>query len=223
VKTVKIWFLALGVAAVTLIFAAATATADTVSQQGVLHGVRYHGGLPSAGEIGYLAAVEVARDPAGEVVSVRGRGTIAKHSKVLRVAVDRVTLGTSTVAVVSTSGSVNSGAASSATSSTIWRHVAPRTCTRYRVRVYFSIRWSDGTVGSFSVLSPLTTVCGPTNPRAYANCAALNADFPHGVGRVGAVDHTAGTRVTTFYVSNYVYSANTGRDGDHDGIACERA
>jgi Excalibur calcium-binding domain len=28
--------------------------------------------------------------------------------------------------------------------------------------------------------------------------------------------------VTTFYVNNALYAANRGRDGDHDGIACEK-
>ncbi|MGZ6792144.1 MAG: excalibur calcium-binding domain-containing protein [Mycobacteriales bacterium] len=58
----------------------------------------------------------------------------------------------------------------------------------------------------------------------YASCAALNQDYPHGVGRPGAVDHTSGSApVTTFTVDDQVYEANTARDRDKDGIACERA
>ncbi len=58
----------------------------------------------------------------------------------------------------------------------------------------------------------------------YANCAALNVDYPHGVGRTGAVDHVSGSAkpVTTFTVDDAVYNANTARDGDKDGIACEQ-
>lgn len=58
---------------------------------------------------------------------------------------------------------------------------------------------------------------------SYANCTALNAVYPHGVGRPGAVDHvTSGKPVTTFFVSLSLYTANTGLDRDKDGIACEK-
>lgn len=56
----------------------------------------------------------------------------------------------------------------------------------------------------------------------YANCKALNADYPHGVGRTGAVDSTSGTPVTDFTVDDDLYNANTKRDRDGDGIACEK-
>jgi hypothetical protein len=57
----------------------------------------------------------------------------------------------------------------------------------------------------------------------YPNCGALNADFPHGVARSGGKDKTSGTPVTTFVVNDAVYAANTRRDFDKDGVACERA
>ena len=61
-----------------------------------------------------------------------------------------------------------------------------------------------------------------TYPR-YANCTALNAKYPHGVGKTGARDHvTSGKPVTTFYVSTGLYTANARSDRDHDGIACEK-
>lgn len=56
----------------------------------------------------------------------------------------------------------------------------------------------------------------------YANCKALNARYPHGVGLPGARDHTSGVPVTTFTRNRAVYLANTGRDRDKDKIACER-
>jgi hypothetical protein len=68
-------------------------------------------------------------------------------------------------------------------------------------------------------------------PKAYSSCAKLNYDYPHGVGKSGAVDRTSGRRVTTFYRSNTTYYMNDGRvvskrqydlDRDNDGIACER-
>lgn len=60
--------------------------------------------------------------------------------------------------------------------------------------------------------------------KKYTNCTALNLVFPHGVGRAGARDSVSGTAkpVTTFTVSNEVYTANTVSDRDKDGIACEK-
>jgi hypothetical protein len=56
----------------------------------------------------------------------------------------------------------------------------------------------------------------------YKNCKALNARYPHGVGRFGARDHTSGTPVTNFRRSNRLYRQNKARDRDKDGIACEK-
>jgi hypothetical protein len=56
----------------------------------------------------------------------------------------------------------------------------------------------------------------------YRNCKALNRHYPHGVGRLGARDHTSGTPVTNFKRSNILYRQNKARDADHDGIACEK-
>jgi hypothetical protein len=58
----------------------------------------------------------------------------------------------------------------------------------------------------------------------YANCAAMQRVYPHGVGLPGARDHVTGkTRpVTTFKVSKPIYTANTRLDGDKDHVACER-
>jgi hypothetical protein len=51
----------------------------------------------------------------------------------------------------------------------------------------------------------------------------LNARYPHGVGRVGARDHTSsGDPVTDFKRSNKLYVENRGLDRDKDGIACEK-
>jgi hypothetical protein len=69
-------------------------------------------------------------------------------------------------------------------------------------------------------------------PRSYANCTALNKVYGHGVGRQSARDHTSGSPVTTFTVSNTIYAYNDGKpprhagehdlDRDNDGIACEK-
>jgi hypothetical protein len=64
-------------------------------------------------------------------------------------------------------------------------------------------------------------------PPAWKNCTRVNKTYPHGVGRVGARDHTSGTPVTTFKRSNNLYQKamnnNSGLDRDKDGIACEQA
>ncbi|HST63959.1 MAG TPA: excalibur calcium-binding domain-containing protein [Mycobacteriales bacterium] len=206
-----------------LVVFATAASADTVTGQGTLSGDRYRGGVVSAGGINFGAGVQVNHDPTGEITHVRGVARITKLSNVAAVQVDSVALGTSTTAVISHNTPNNSGAATSVTSYTGWRGVTPKTCTSYRVRANYSIRWTDGGLSKFSVLTPLTRVCGPTTAPVYANCDAMHKVFPHGVGRIGAVDHTTGTRVTTFYVSSWIYNANTARDADKDGIACEKA
>ena len=70
---------------------------------------------------------------------------------------------------------------------------------------------------------PAPTTPGPVLPR-FHNCAELNAVYPHGVGRSGAVDRTSGSQlVTTFLVDDALYLAQPGTlDRDNDGIACEK-
>jgi hypothetical protein len=59
--------------------------------------------------------------------------------------------------------------------------------------------------------------------RSYPNCKALNARYPHGVGRWGAKDRTkSGDPVTNFKRSNLLYRQNSGLDRDKDGVACEK-
>ncbi len=56
----------------------------------------------------------------------------------------------------------------------------------------------------------------------YRNCTALNKVYRHGVGRPNAHDKTSGTPVRNFTKNTRVYNANTARDRDKDGIACEK-
>ncbi len=59
----------------------------------------------------------------------------------------------------------------------------------------------------------------------WTNCDHVHQRWPHGVGRLHAVDHTSGTPVTSFKHSNRLYrkamNHNGGLDRDHDHIACE--
>jgi hypothetical protein len=61
---------------------------------------------------------------------------------------------------------------------------------------------------------------------SYPNCAALNVAYPHGVARLGVTgDKVSGVMkplgAQTFF-STTLYNLNTSRDGDKDGIACEK-
>jgi hypothetical protein len=65
----------------------------------------------------------------------------------------------------------------------------------------------------------------PPKPKKYANCAALNKVYQHGVARKGAKDKVKGSTkpVTTFTVYTKVYDLNKAKlDRDKDGVACEK-
>jgi hypothetical protein len=72
-----------------------------------------------------------------------------------------------------------------------------------------------------------TSAASARIPPLYKNCTNLNKRYPHGLGKLGARDHTSGTPVTTFRRSTRLYrlamSYNKGLDRDKDGIACEQA
>jgi hypothetical protein len=79
------------------------------------------------------------------------------------------------------------------------------------------------------VLGVSTSLAGAASeriPPRWKNCTVVNKRFPHGVGRVGARDRTAGEPVTNFTHNNYLYRLamryNRGLDRDKDGIACEK-
>ena len=79
------------------------------------------------------------------------------------------------------------------------------------------------TVAKTPITKATTTAPLPA-AQTFANCTALRAAYPHGVGMPGAVDHTSGSTkpVTTFTRSAALYEANAGSDRDGDQIACER-
>ncbi|MEJ7647657.1 MAG: excalibur calcium-binding domain-containing protein [Nakamurella sp.] len=68
----------------------------------------------------------------------------------------------------------------------------------------------------------------PAKPRVFKNCTDMNKVYKHGVGRKGAKDLANGkpkpksTAVTNFRIDTALYNANKLRDGDKDGIACEK-
>lgn len=222
VRRVSVGLAALLVVVGTVALAPA-ASANTVTGQGTVTANKYRAGVAANGGVNIAAGVQVSRDATNTIVAVRGAGRISKLSKATVVQIDSIVLGTSTAAVLSKTTPVNSGAATSALSETVWRTVAKGSCASYRVRVSYSVRWTDGALSKFSVLSPLTQVCRPAIlPVKYANCTALNMVYPHGVGRPGAKDQSSGVPVTTFTVDLATYNLNTASDRDKDGIACEK-
>lgn len=79
--------------------------------------------------------------------------------------------------------------------------------------------------GLFSGLGTAPAAEASAAPRVFANCKAMNKVYPHGVGKVGAKDKSKSKNfkpVTTFRKDNALYKANIKRDGDKDGIACEK-
>jgi hypothetical protein len=72
-----------------------------------------------------------------------------------------------------------------------------------------------------------TSVANGGATSLWANCTAVHARYPHGVGRAGAHDHTRTGRnpVTNFYRSTRLYNTamrvNSDLDRDRDGVACE--
>jgi hypothetical protein len=72
----------------------------------------------------------------------------------------------------------------------------------------------------------MLAVASPSSDTAthYPNCVAMRVHYPHGVGKLFAIDHVAGggRPVTNFHVNVALYNANKRLDGDHDGIACEK-
>lgn len=86
-----------------------------------------------------------------------------------------------------------------------------------------------GTVKAAAILAAIVVVSTPLTapagavaaPHHFQNCDAMHKVFPHGVGLVGAHDHTSGDPVTNFARRPKWYYKNTSLDRDKDHIACE--
>lgn len=94
-------------------------------------------------------------------------------------------------------------------------------CPERRIPTEAGVPPSVTHIATEPVPSPPATAPTTADATSYANCTALRRDYPHGVGRPGARDHTSGVPDTQFYVSAALYEANTKSDRDKDGIACE--
>lgn len=71
---------------------------------------------------------------------------------------------------------------------------------------------------------PVATAAAPI--QVFRICADLNAVYPGGVARVGVTGNTVSGALRPFGVTprfdDPLYEANRSRDGDADGIACEK-
>lgn len=71
---------------------------------------------------------------------------------------------------------------------------------------------------------PAATAVAPV--QVFRNCADLNAIYPGGVARVGVTGNTVSGSLRPFGITplfdDALYEANRARDGDADGIACEK-
>lgn len=206
------------VAIATAVVGMTAASADTVTGAGIVSGPRYRGGVQSEGEINYGVSIQVNKDSTGAITAVRGAVRITKVSKAKAVQIDTVVLGTSTAAVLANNSAVNSGSGPSALSYTPWRGVAPGTCTDYRTRANFSVRWADGALSKFFVLSPLTRVCRSAPATSctpgYSPCIPPGSDVDCAGGSGNGPRYVAGpVRVTG--------SDPYDLDADHDGFGCE--
>jgi hypothetical protein len=84
---------------------------------------------------------------------------------------------------------------------------------------------ASAATASAATASAATVSAATASAVKFANCAALNRKYPHGVGQTTARDHVARPSdrpVTSFYRNNALYAANRSLDRDHDGIACEK-
>jgi hypothetical protein len=74
---------------------------------------------------------------------------------------------------------------------------------------------------NFSFLSAANASI-PFAAKKYANCTALNKDYPGGVSKSSKTKNKGGKTKKTPKVSASIYAANSKMDRGKDGIACEK-
>ncbi|HEX2574930.1 MAG TPA: hypothetical protein VHK88_01190 [Aquihabitans sp.] len=203
-----------------LVVAAPTAHADTITGQGTTAENRYRGGDPARGGVYVASSVQVNRNTAGHITAVRGAGRITKISKAAAVQVDRVALGTSTRGVAANGTPANSGTGTTVLSVTSWVPVYAGSCVDYRVRTNYSVRWTDGVRVTFSVLSPLTRVCGAPAPKPPPPPPPSKPAYPGDSKNCG--DFATYAQAKTWFDYYYPHYGDVAKlDADNDRIPCE--
>lgn len=79
-------------------------------------------------------------------------------------------------------------------------------------------------MASFLAFSMVTPSIGSPSlmGKKFANCAALNGVYPGGVSKNSKVTNIGGPTNYLPVVQPKIYKANSSKDRDKDGIACER-
>jgi hypothetical protein len=152
-----------GLVAVTMALAT-PAHADGIHSQGEAWGDTYHFGRMENGWVSTEVGVEFYYNDDFDFIKARGYAVIDKELQVRGVRVDRVRLGILTapggVLTDSKVPALDHGS-SQASKETAWVPVTEniKTCggLKLAARAYFTVRWADGRLGSFSVLSKTTT------------------------------------------------------------------
>ncbi len=77
-----------------------------------------------------------------------------------------------------------------------------------------------------TVSAPVPVAPAAADVRVFRNCAELNTVYPGGVARTGVTGNSVSGSLRPFGITPHfddaLYAANTARDGDKDGIACEK-
>ena len=74
---------------------------------------------------------------------------------------------------------------------------------------------------AFSIVTP-SSASSSLVGKKFANCAALNDVYPGGVAKNSKVTNIGGATNYLPVVKPKIYKANSSKDRDKDGIACER-
>ena len=90
-----------------------------------------------------------------------------------------------------------------------------------RMKNMIVILLSLGLIFGISTRS-LTVEAAATKTKTYKNCTELNKDYRGGVAKSSSVNNIGGKTKYKPYVSKALYDANSSKDRDKDGIACER-
>jgi len=85
-----------------------------------------------------------------------------------------------------------------------------------------SIALSAGVLVGFTFTAGDVAEAKTTSAKTYKNCTELNKKYKGGVARSSSVKNKGGKTNYKPFVSKSVYEANSTKDRDKDGIACER-
>lgn len=84
----------------------------------------------------------------------------------------------------------------------------------------------DAPVPAPTAAPPIAQPPAAGTVQVFRNCAELNVVYPGGVAKVGVTGNTVSGTLRAFGITPHfddaLYAANIARDGDKDGIACEK-